>query len=186
MQRMNDSRLKSVERQLRATQVVCIALGVAFLALLIIGSSTEQVRDEVRTKELIIVDEQGRERVVIGSPVPDPLEGKRISPTTGMVIKDTAGYERFGVGLQQRGHMIMGFDAPPETGEGGNSERINIVASKDGTAFIRFLDQKSLLSSRLFLNDKNNVLLEFLEITPDSVRRRQIGFKGTEMVRQKR
>jgi hypothetical protein len=182
---MDDSRLKSVERQLRATQVACLALGAALVALLLIGSSTDG-HDEVRTEALVIVDEQDRERIVIGSPVPDPSGGKRISLTTGIVINDTTGYERFGLGLQQTGRMIMGFDAPPGTGEGGNPERINIVANNDGTAFIRFLDQNSLLKSRLFLNDENNVLLEFLEITPDSVRRRQIGFEGSEMVRQGR
>jgi hypothetical protein len=183
---MDDARLKYVERQLRVTQAACLALAGALVALLITGTSTGDDRDELRAEQLVIVDEQGRERIVIGAPVPDPAGAKRISSTTGIVINDTSGYERFGLGLQETGRMIMGFDAPPGTGTGGNPERINIVANNDGTAFIRFLDQNSLLKSRLFLNDENEVLLEFLEITPDSVRRRQIGFEGADVVRQAR
>src|SRR5712691_9336401 len=53
----------------------------------------------LRARGLIIVDERGRERIFIGSPVPDPREGARRKPATGMTINDQAGFESFGLGL---------------------------------------------------------------------------------------
>src|SRR5437899_4760243 len=60
------------------------------------SSNTAQV---LKARGLIIVDERGRERIFIGSPVPDPKEGARIKPATGITINDPAGFERFAVGL---------------------------------------------------------------------------------------
>ncbi len=45
-------------------------------------------------------------RMVMGAPVPEP-EGQRVSPMTGLVIRDADGAERFGVGL---------FPRPPSPG----------------------------------------------------------------------
>ncbi len=45
----------------------------------------------LKARGLIIVDERGRERIFIGSPVPDPKEGARRKPATGITINDPAG-----------------------------------------------------------------------------------------------
>src|SRR6478672_4001016 len=42
----------------------------------------------LRARGLIIVDERGRERIFIGSPVPDSREGARRKPATGITIND--------------------------------------------------------------------------------------------------
>ncbi len=61
-----------------------------------------------------------RVRIFLGSPVPDPAEGRRVAPATGLVINDSAGAERFGLGLFPNGRVVMGFDAPPGTGDERN------------------------------------------------------------------
>ena len=66
-------------------------LVVVAVSAITLPSVTAQGQPEVlRARGLIVVDEQGRERIVIGSPVPDPREGKRLNPSTGMVITASA------------------------------------------------------------------------------------------------
>ena len=69
-------------------------------------SNTAQV---LKARGLIIVDERGRERIFIGSPVPDLKEGARRKPATGITINDPAGFERFGLGLSEDNRLVMGF-----------------------------------------------------------------------------
>lgn len=83
------------------------------------ANQSGEVSPVIKTRGVIIVDDKGRERVILGAPVPDsPAEGKpRINPAHGMIILDPQGYERFGVGLMDNGQMGMGFDAPPGKGD---------------------------------------------------------------------
>jgi hypothetical protein len=60
--------------------------------------SSAQEQKTIRTHTLIIEDAQGRDRLVLGAPVPDMKGGGRISPSVGLVINDPDGLERFGVG----------------------------------------------------------------------------------------
>jgi hypothetical protein len=127
------ARIDGLERRLRLLGVLSAVLVIVAMSAITVPSVTAQAQPQVlRARGLIIVDEQGRERIVIGSPVPDPKEGKRLNPSTGMVINDINGYERFGLGLTQDNRMGMGFDAPPGKGDDRNRERINIVADENG------------------------------------------------------
>ena len=117
---------------------------------------------------------------MIGSPVPDPKEGKRLNPSTGMVINDINGYERFGLGLTQDNRMGMGFDAPPGKGDDRNRERINIVADDNGGAYLRFLNRKTGVVGRLILDAEDQFYLEFLDFPVGKVLSRRIGFKGEQ------
>lgn len=118
--------------------------------------------------------------------MPDPREGKRITPSVGMVINDENGYERFGLGLQANGHMSIGFDAPPKTGDDRNRERINIVADEKGGAYLRFLDRRTLVAGFLRLDANNQLWLAFVDVRPTEVVTRRIGFKGEETIRTAR
>ena len=139
--------------------------------------------DRLERQSLIIEDTQGRDRIVLGAPIPNPKEGKRISPSVGMVINDENGYERFGLSLQAGGSMGMGFDAPPKTGDDRNRERINIVADEKGGAYIRFLDRRTSIAGFLRLDANNQLQLEFLDVQPREIVTRRIGFKGEETTR---
>lgn len=50
------------------------------------------------TNGMLILSEDGFDRLVVGDPTPDPNIGRRIAPATGMVINDDQGFERTGYG----------------------------------------------------------------------------------------
>ncbi|WP_419936175.1 hypothetical protein [Candidatus Palauibacter sp.] len=65
------------------------------------------------TTGLLILSEDGFDRLVVGDPVPDPNIGRRIAPSTGMVINDHEGFERTGYGLKPiegRYRVSLGLD----------------------------------------------------------------------------
>lgn len=69
--------------------------------------------DVLRVRQLVIVDDKGTERVVIG-PVPDPqVRGKRLkrrSPATGLQVNDGSGNERAGLAILDDGSAVVGID----------------------------------------------------------------------------
>lgn len=175
------ARIDGLERRLRTLGVLSAVLVIVAISAITLPSVTAQGQPQVlRARGLIIVDEQSRERIVIGSPVPDPKEGKRLNPSTGMVINDINGYERFGLGLTQDNRMGMGFDAPPGKGDDRNRERINIVADDNGGAYLRFLNRKTGVVGRLILDAEDQFYLEFLDFPVGKVLSRRIGFKGEQ------
>ena len=180
-------RIESLERRVRSGRFVSAALVAGMLGLSL-ASWTSSAQDAriVRVRTLIVEDEQGRDRVILGAPVPDLKGGGRISPSVGLVINDPDGLERFGLGLQANGRMVMGFDAPPGTGDARNRERINVVADASGGAYIRFVNRKTFVPGRLILDDKDQFYLEFLDFPDGKTVSRRIGFKGEEKVEQTR
>ena len=171
-------RLAYVERSLRRTQLAFAAvLGVALLAASAAWRWRPPQADTVRARTLVIEDAQGRRRIVVGAPIPEP-PGARIQPSTGMIILDTNGVERFGVGLFPSGDMNMGFDAPPGTGDERNRERVNISATSDGSAEVRMLDRHTWVRARLALARDNHVALDFLDFPPGQRLQRRLDIDG--------
>ncbi len=147
------------------------------------ADASKQVSQVIRTRGLIIVDEQGRERIIMGAPVPDPPHiGKRIHPAHGMIILDDKGYERFGVGIMDNtGQMAMGFDAPHDPANPKkNSERLHFIADGKGGAMIRFLNRQTGVPGWIRLGDDDKLYLEFIDVQPDKnkVIKRSIGMDG--------
>jgi hypothetical protein len=145
------------------------------------ADATKQVSQMIRTRGLIIVDEQGRERVIMGAPVPDPPHmGKRVSPGHGMIILDEKGYERFGLGLMDNGNMGMGFDAPFDPADPRNPERLHFMADAKGGAMIRFLNRQTGVPGWIRLGDDDKLYMEFIDVQKDKnkVIKRRIGFDG--------
>jgi hypothetical protein len=79
--------------------VSCVALASAAL-LLFDHRKAAQVGDELRVREITVVDEHGVERVKIGAPLPDPINqgkrGRRDDSISGILIYDSRGNERGG------------------------------------------------------------------------------------------
>lgn len=69
------------------------------------------------TNGMLILSEDGFDRLVVGDPVPDPNIGRRIAPNTGMVINDAQGFERTGYG-------VLPVDGSYNVGLGLDTERI--------------------------------------------------------------
>ena len=71
---------------------------------------------------MLILDENGHDRLAIGSPTPDPNIGLRVGPATGIEINDEKGYERSGYSYMPIGdgsRVVLGLDRPGSA-EGGN------------------------------------------------------------------
>jgi hypothetical protein len=181
------NQVDALQRQLlRIRRLMGILAGLVGVATVGIWMACAREPAILRARGLVIEDERGRDRVVLGAPVPDPTAGKRMSPSVGLVINDEQGNERFGVGLDANSRMGMGFDAPPGTGDPRNPERINIVADETGGAYIRFLDRRTAVVGRLVLGADDRFWLEFLDFPAGEVVRRRIGFGGEETLRESR
>jgi hypothetical protein len=65
------------------------------------------------TNGMLILSEDGFDRLVVGDPVPDPNIGRRFGPSTGIVINDARGFERTGYGVlavNGRQNVGLGLD----------------------------------------------------------------------------
>ncbi len=81
------------------------------------------------TNGLLILDEKGFDRVVVGDPTPDPSIGRRISPASGIQINDREGFERTGWGyFPDLGRVVLGLDSAKGT------EAVVLVVREDDTA----------------------------------------------------
>ena len=63
---------------------------------------------------MLVLDKNGFDRLALGSPTPDPYFGKRIGPSTGVIINDETGLERSGYGLMPVGEgnrIVLGLDS---------------------------------------------------------------------------
>lgn len=63
---------------------------------------------------ILILDAAGFDRIAIGNPVPDPNIGKRIAPSTGMMVNNDRGFERTGYGVMKVGGQyrdVLGMDS---------------------------------------------------------------------------
>ena len=93
----------------------------------------------VRARGLIITDEKGTERIVIGAPLPDPIilgkRHKRDGPVSGLIIADATGTERGGyVTDDQAGNALLTLD-------GQGFQTVLLLAEPDGTTTFRLWDR---------------------------------------------
>jgi len=81
------------------------------------------------TNGIVVLSEDGFDRLVVGDPVPDPNIGKRIGPSTGLVINDAEGFERSGYGLldvEGEKRVVLGLDS------GGGTEGLALFLFDNG------------------------------------------------------
>jgi hypothetical protein len=92
---------------------------------------------------IIILDEQGFDRIAIGNPTPDPNIGKRIGPATGIDINDEEGFERTGYGILRvdgMNRVVLGLD-----GKHGSEAATLVVDDSDGSAGLTVNKGQSLV-----------------------------------------
>jgi hypothetical protein len=180
-----ERRLARVERTNRVLVGLVSTTFLVMCSAMLAGFSRPTPSQEpLRTKSLIIEDSAGRPRIVMGAPIPD--RNVAGNPRAGLIINDAAGIERFGLGLQESGRVVMGFDAPPGKGDDRNRERITLVADENGGSYLRFLDRTTSIPARLYLDDQNRVWLEFVGAQGNEIVRRRIGLTGDETTRTPR
>ena len=175
------ARIERLEHQVRTLKTMAAgAAAVAVVLVLVPRPQAQQAADVLRVRQLIVEDTDGRARVVLGY-LDAPGNTRRI----GMRINDPKGIERFGTAFISDGGMVMGFDAPPGTGDDRNRERINIVADEKGGAHIRFLDRRTSVASRLYLDEGNRVWMSFSDFTQTPPLVRRYGLGGEEIIQPK-
>jgi hypothetical protein len=177
-----EDRIAEIERRIRRYQfaLVSIAIIAPTMSLWMPRVDAQGAQDQIRARTLIIEDANGRDRIVFGAPIREAAG--RISASTGLKILDPSGAERFGMGLLENGQMVMGFDAPPGTGDERNRERISIVADARGGAYIRFLNRKTQIPGRLVLGNDDKLSLEFWENVDGKLTLRVLDFAGDRVV----
>ncbi len=77
---------------------------------------------------LVILNEDGFDRLVLGEETPDPHVGKRIAPSTGLVVHDRKGFERGGFGVLSRedsDYVALGLDS-------SRGEAVSLIAYDEG------------------------------------------------------
>jgi len=177
-------RLETIERRLRHARLGLLVLVLVNAA---IGLSamrpglTDQAQDVIRARGVVVVDEAGTPRIVIGQ-----APGQRRSPQQGIMINDAKGHERFGVGIADDGLMGMGFDAPVGVGDQRNRERMYLSVGPTGLAELHVMDNTTRVKARLTTDRNNQSWLEFLDWSErgvDSVM--QIGLPQARRVGQK-
>jgi hypothetical protein len=109
------NRIEALERRFRlALMVPAILVFVLIFAAWHTSAQRDVPPDVLTTRQLVIVDDKGTKRVVLGAPAPDPVMGgkiqKRRSAFNGLILNDAAGDERGGIGLLDDGTMTMCFD----------------------------------------------------------------------------
>lgn len=75
----------------------------------------ERASDTTRVRTLIVLDERGRERIVIDSPLPNPeVNGRTVKRRTGVSagiqFKDATSVERGGIAVEDNGSFMFGID----------------------------------------------------------------------------
>jgi hypothetical protein len=110
---------KHLERRLKFTVYGWLSTLLLLLlcAWTLRPEATQQLNaqtDVLRVRQLVVVDAKGTDRIVIGSPLPDPqMMGKRLkrrSPGTGIQVNDANGNERTGLAILDDGSAVVGID----------------------------------------------------------------------------
>lgn len=144
-----DNLVSALQRQNRRLGYgICILFIVwlGTLAVMIIpkanaaGAATSE--STLRVRKLVVVDENGTERVVISAPIPNPAGfGKRIlrgdgSPGSGMLFLDGEGNEQGGIITGEKGGIFIGLDSL-------DNQKVSFSTQPDG----------GLTSFRIYDND---------------------------------
>ncbi len=86
-------RLDLLERRVRRLLVLVVILSTGLLA-----AAAQPGADVLRAKGLVIVDAQGRERIILGAPLAEATTDARLATAAGMAILDSAGRMAVSVG----------------------------------------------------------------------------------------
>ncbi len=146
-----NDRVRGLERRLRRTQIACAGLVLAGAAGLFFGAAApEKTADEVRTRRLVVVDDQGVPRVVIGQ---DPVDTQRRSRAAGITIHDRLGDERGGMSTMDDGSVVLALDAPRGVGA-PMRDRLGLIVYADGSSHVMLLDNETRAVAKLHSDGK--------------------------------
>ena len=109
-----ETRLNRLQQQLKLSQAISLlaiaVITVGLYAALRPQRHNDQSNAVLRVRGLIIEDEKGRDRILIGAPVPRVAGRKRQDEATGLLILNENGVDRVAVAAptpnpQMNGHI---------------------------------------------------------------------------------
>lgn len=120
------------------------------------------------TNGIVIIDDNGFDRIIVGDPVPDPNIGKRIGPSTGIVINNDKGFERTGYGILKvpgGDRIVLGLDGVQ------GSEAAALGVYENGEAGLSFYgsDRESIFLGKSPANSQLSTKLNGLILWSDTI-----------------
>ena len=171
-----EARLVRLERSLRRTRwglFGLLLLVVAFfLAWYGVGGI---VQHEVRAHRIVAVDDAGAVRVHLGQ---DARNTGRSSLAAGVILYDSTGHERGGMGTMANGRVAFGLDAP-YVAAGQVSDRVGMMVDEKGHSMFMFMDGQGATVVQIKSGDKGGAL-QVSEVAPDGkhLQVRTLGVNG--------
>jgi hypothetical protein len=142
-----EERITLLQRSLQRTRFAAAAVGLVLIAL--IGAQCArrptEVLDEVRTRRLVVVDDEGRMRVEIGQ---DPKDTERRARSAGLTVFDNTGHERGGFSTFDDGSVVFAMDAPYGVGA-PMPDRLGLMVYPDGSAHVMLIDNQTRAVTKL-------------------------------------
>lgn len=120
-----------LRRTVRRLRLAVVGLAMAAVVPVLLAASDDRVRGELEVEELRIVDDNGTDRLVLGtgSFEETSLYGRRIRrplpPSAAIIFHDADGQEMGALAVPDQGGLVMGLDS--KTGQNGS-----IFVSPDG------------------------------------------------------
>lgn len=152
-----EDRLATAERHIRRlTFALVLFLAVAALGLTRQGSNATESPDVLTVRGLVVVDDAGRARIVLGAPAAAAHDDARLVQTTGMVVLDTL----------DRLVVAAGADPPLILEAGTLAERIG---SSHGLTFYDPRDGKQRGGIGAFEDGRANVCLDYGSSSKEAV-----------------
>lgn len=147
-----DRRIRSLERRLRTTQVLLGAFMLGAAGVMMGALQDAQPADEIRTRRLVVVDDAGVTRVVIGQ---DPVDTQRRSRAAGITIHDRHGHERGGMSTFDDDSVVLALDAPVGVGS-PMRDRVAMSVYPNGAADVMVIDNQTRAVAKLASDAEGN------------------------------
>ena len=147
-------RIGSLERKLRRRShisVLAIIAALATVATSLYATSTDsqqsvgRIVDEIRTRKLVVVDDQDRIRVTIDQ---DSPEIDRYERSAGLTIFDDQGRERGGIATIDDGSAVIALDSPWGVGS-PMRDRAGAKVFADGSAAMGVISNRGAFAAVL-------------------------------------
>ena len=131
------ARLERTVRRMQAALAVVVGAGAA--CVLAGFAAARGPEEEIRTKRVVVVDDAGVQRILIGQ---DAKDTRRRSRSAGLWIFDSTGAERAGMGTMDDGSVGFGMDAPTGVGA-AMRDRLGMTVGADGSAELILIDNRT-------------------------------------------
>lgn len=129
-----EARIAQLERSLRNMRWGLAGLLLLLIAFVLVWYGVGGiVQRQVRVHRVLVVDDAGATRVRIGQ---DQKNTGRQSRASGVILYDSTGHERGGMGTMANGRVAFGLDAP-NVPAGQVSDRVGMMV--DGKGHVMFM-----------------------------------------------